>query len=637
MTHTERRPFTEQKGKTPPPFPALFMEWHDKLARVGVEQEINLSSVTAMSLNNALQLTDPPEIFSMSKGLWRTEQMQKARNNIRLVSDIADAFYGDLSYQKRADIALEEGAGFQRDTYNDHGARISYFLFEHMGITDPIVHALARLHDYKNFFSGDIKSANEALEKHLHECVLSGTKHAKSKYKNPETRILPKNIIDLIAKLGKDDERVARAAKRVNGDKQTPIEFKEGREHTPESLWNLFLHTTEHHTTDNIEDHDKYLSPLAIFSADTSADEYRIRLARLALAYDKYMHPKSGKETKDIQAEGLEVLMEMWPLVRGIDESILSRFAGDIIGRAFMPQAWGNLGKVVKEMYPDNTLLEQRQKYAEWFIQMVGKHALTLNYPSPLETLRKEYAMLNGAQEEPRKNPWGAMDVVVPGYTSRVGNALHNASCVDIKTRSSFLWKKVEDLNDPKKRNKLTKGLDSDFGSEKYWRRALEHNHDTFRTQLFFVGANTVAQMVEMAEELKDTALSPGNKAKVSFEPREEELYEEKQGVGLRVNVILNFGAGGNLEIQLLDSNAVLETKAKLGGRHHTAYKLRHQSQVLAYIDREIEQMVGGAIAMRKRHLEMTYMFLDEKDERSQLGNVYTRRLGRMSRPKRRR
>ena len=435
--------------------------WHESLARVGIEKDIELTQVDPDSLGRNILLGKPnSSLFTIPADLWSTEKFEDARSKLVQIYQVADSYYSDLPYLKHEYLASEKPN--QKESANTRGARASYFALNYLGITDPAIHAFIRFHNY-----GLVPDSNTALirlKQQLTPFIRRG--------------VIPRDMVEMITTIDGEEACVNKAIEGVINDTTIPPEIRLGVHHTPQTLWDLYKHVTSYHTSDSDKPTDKFLSPLAMYSgAQIEANAYRRLVARVAILYEDMSYPNLNLSPVDIQSKALTILMEMWPIARGLDESVLSRYTGDCIGKGFMPKEYANLAKAATNLSPKK-VEKQRSTYAKWMINQLKHLPNETHYISSTEALTREYAHLAGTPI-----PHGKYDVMVPGDPTT------GEKMIDVKTRSSVFWKIIEIINNPEKMLTLVDSVKYEaFGSETFWDQILIQLHDIFRTQLVLLG-----------------------------------------------------------------------------------------------------------------------------------------------------
>ena len=437
---------------------------------------------------------------------------------------------------------------------------------------------------------------------------------------------LPENFIDLLSTLYQDDRRCDLATKRVIEDKRIPERSQLGSIHTAESFWDLYQNVTQLHTSNDPRSPNSFKGPMTLYQNSRYLDggvplgEYRKFVARIALTYERFMHRKIDLSALEMQKEALPPLMELWPVARGLDEGILSRYVGEAIALAFMPEEYRTLGDTVNRLFPGDAIENEKKQYAEWYLQYLKTILPDATFVSAHDVLRNEYRELRGQDIKYRRG-----DVAIPGVKSDGSPSVANS--IDTKTRSSVLWKMLEIWNDRGPNGKFHKLPDyvrqMKWGSPQFWEWVITHHHDICRTQLLLLGDQyDQASCETIADVLKQTIEGVDNRAECMFPASSEsEIFERKSlDVGVWYNGIARLeGHMVNLEIQLSDRAAHREKALKAGPRHHAVYKLRHlidwsrQARILPEDSDQVKAHVAcGAQKLRIAHLAATYGFENE-------------------------
>lgn len=558
--------------------------WHESLARVGIEKEVDLNVVYPDKLKRLITLKKPTQnVFSVPTDLWSTKEFEDARSKLAQIYHVADSYYSDLPYLGHEYLASE--IPNQEESANTRGARASYFALNYLGITDPAIHTFIRFHNY-----GLVPVSNTALirlKQQLTPLIRRG--------------VIPRDMIEMITTIDGEEARVNKAIEGVINDTTIPPEIRLGVHHTPQTLWELYKHVTSYHTSDVDKPTDKFLSPLAMYSgAQIEANAYRRLVARVAILYEDMSYPNIDLSPVDIQSKALSILMEMWPIARGLDESVLSRYTGDCIGKGFMPKEYANLAKAATNLSPEKVEI-QRLTYATWMTNLLSKLPQATHFVSGTEAVALEYAYLIGTPIV-----YKPYEVMIPGDPTT------EEHMIDVKTRSSAFWKMIEIINDPEKMQSLVTSVkDKTFGSEEFWRETIKHMHDIYRSQLIFLGPALQNQVLQsMLAVINNSVLSPDNCARQLYGERDIAVFQLKESDtdGTRVNAIFTKDPQSpNFELQIKDLKAFMETVINPSTKHHIAYKLRYISRWRNMNPSQILTMVEGGCELRKRYLEMTY------------------------------
>lgn len=612
------------RKEAPPPYFEGLAEWQEKLSRVGIEEKIDFSEVTLESLSRGLRLKKSPDP-NIPDSLWQDEdRMSKVKNGLINIIDSANAIFVTQGYLPRR---LRLGKGHrEKDSLPDHAARAAHFAIYYLGVTDPAIIATLVLHDMPNLLRDNVGGVKkDELIRVLNVNLLEEQHSSMSRGTVAE-------IVSMVLELDEEDRNFRDISARVVHDPEIQAKFPLGSEHTAESFWGLYEMVTKRFTSGESQNRGEYPDLLKLYTkvmktpnqAVTAIREYRKYVARLALAYEKYANPKAGTTDLEAQSDGLMVLTQLWPIARGLDEGIFSRYVGECVARAFMPSQYRELESAVGEMYPGDKLTREIMFYEKWYQQLLEDIIPEAVILKPFEMIRREYRLLTG-----QKNSDGLYDVSLPGGDS------FGLGPIVTKSRSSLYWKMLEIWNNPTKKARLPIHVQQmTFGSKDFWHYSLSHHHDIFRTQLLLFGAGYKGnRRNEILKHLEQLALSDENKAEIMWDPsiveRSSEIWEPKMADGGRyANILFRpVGISTNLELQQKGQRGYAKSSTEIDVFHHSAYKNRNQSGWRGYEEKDILQMVAGARALRRAHLATIYgEVLQEQERFSQKGSVYQKK-----------
>lgn len=608
------------------------VNWRMQLAGTGIESDTLFPEYTSQDMRRyLLHENRPSQLDNVMQGLsWNDEAVRRMRVNIARAHETADKFYIDKQYIPFRTVAKEEGRKI-RESAVAHGVRASYFALAHMGIADPLVHLAIRMHDYANYHRNTEGAINEQAARET--IVRTVTREYKISSQEAD------EFASMLYEIRQDDERCRSVANQA----QEAGLFQavgENQDYTPETFWDMYKTLTTDYTDRGTvrEDIPQFRSPATLYESaagrsggGVELNQYRKSIVRLALAYEKYRNPKTKHTTQDKRREALMVLTELWPVARGLDESIMSRYAGECIAMSFMPKAYGNLRAAVMSKYGElKKFNADRAAVADWFksnVEPVIAGRGNIHLLTDTEFARKGYDALK------RDNPtlsYGPNDMYIPGVTrdAKGGIIINTERLIDVKTRSSVFWKMLELWNDrrPDGTGKYD-GLPDEakalrWGSTEFWQWALDHHHDIFRTQVIFLG-NAVQHLgYAYANQLKAQVLdSSQNHAQVIRGSRPDavwlsEVFEEKLERGVVNAIFRPPGCGANIEVQVKGQDAFLTDTIQTRPYGHEAYKMRHAvawwcSNHNRDIDETRISLVADAHRLRRAQLAFTYGFED--------------------------
>ena len=151
----KERPVTHELHH-PSTYAEMMVDWHEDLARVGIEQAPDFTLFSAKSpsgvLQRMLKLGEVPLEFcpEVPLCLWQSNEFKANRDKLIKVHDMADAFYRGIPHHKPQRTYVEGTDQYKRENPNIHSSRASYFALRYLGVVDPVIHALIRLGGIQN-------------------------------------------------------------------------------------------------------------------------------------------------------------------------------------------------------------------------------------------------------------------------------------------------------------------------------------------------------------------------------------------------------------------------------------------------------------------------------------------------------